>query len=187
MRKLNLGCGFDKRADSINADVFAKCAPDVLFDLEHTPWPFRDNTFDHILMKHVLEHVGAAFPDFCRIMRELYRVAASGGTIEIHVPHYRHDSWWADPSHVRGFTPMTFQMLSRRQNDAWIAARANFTMLAYVMDVDFELKDAHYVYDPHWWQRVQAGELTEAALRERAEREWGVFAELRVTLTAVKA
>ena len=82
---------------------------------------------------------------------------------------------------------MTFQMLSRRQNDAWIAARANFTMLAYVMDVDFELKDAHYVYDPHWWQRVQAGELTEAALRERAEREWGVFAELQVTLTAVKA
>ena len=186
MIKLNLGCGFDKRPGYVNADVFARCVPDVLFDLERTPWPFRDGVCGEILLKHVLEHVGADFPGFCRIMRELYRVAAPGGRIDIAVPHYRHESWWADPTHVRAFTPMTFRMLSRRQNDAWIASRANFTMLAYVMDVDFEVEEASFVYDSRWWARVAAGELTEDALKDLAEREWGVIAELQVRLRAVK-
>lgn len=58
-RKLNLGCGFDKREGFVNADSFAACVPDVLFDIETTPWPLPDNGFDYVLVKHVLEHVGA--------------------------------------------------------------------------------------------------------------------------------
>ena len=99
-------------------------------------------------MKHVLEHVGATFDGFAGIMRELYRVIAPGGTIEIHVPHYRHDTWWSVPTHVRAFTPLTFHMMSKRQNDEWIAKEANYTMLAYLMRVDFEVIEAVQVYDP---------------------------------------
>ena len=29
MRKLNLGCGFDKREGFVNADSFEQCQPDV--------------------------------------------------------------------------------------------------------------------------------------------------------------
>ena len=61
MRKLNLGCGFDKREGFVNADNFPECSPDVRFDIERTPWPLEDDGFDHILMKHVLEHVGLTF------------------------------------------------------------------------------------------------------------------------------
>ena len=40
---------------------------------------------------------------------------------------------WSDPTHVRAFTPLTFWMMSKKQNDEWIAKRANYTMLAHVM------------------------------------------------------
>ena len=38
MRKLNLGCGFDKRDGFVNADNFAECEPDIHIDIEQTPW-----------------------------------------------------------------------------------------------------------------------------------------------------
>ena len=187
MQKLNLGCGFDKRAGFVNADRFPLCRPDVLFDIDQAPWPWRDNSFGYILLKHVLEHVGADFSTFSDVLRELYRVAAPGGTIEIHVPDYRHESWWADPTHVRAFTPLTFQMLSKKQNDAWIAARANFTMLAHVLDVDFEVIDATMVYDPQWWQKTTSGEIAEEQLHAMARHYWGIYNELQVRLRVVKA
>ena len=139
MRKLNLGCGFDKREGFVNADNFAECEPDVHIDIEQTPWSLADNSFDYILMKHVLEHVGADFKTFACVMRELYRVTA------------------------------------------------NYTMLAHVMKVDFEITEALQVYEPQWWQKVQAGELSQDKLRAMADQQWGVVKELQVKLKAVKA
>lgn len=186
MKRLNLGCGFDKREGWINADNFRECTPDLLFDIESTPWPIQESEFDHILMKHVLEHVGATFDNFANIMRELYRVIVPSGIIEIHVPHFKHDTWWSDPTHLRAFTPLTFQMMSKRQNDDWIANRANYTMLAHLINVDFEVTEAVQVYDPRWWQKVESGQVTNDEIRSLAETQWGVVKELRVTLRAIK-
>jgi SAM-dependent methyltransferase len=184
--KLNLGCGFDKRDGWLNVDGFAECQPDQLLDIEQTPWDLPSDAFEHILMKHVLEHVGADFKVFAAVMRELYRVAAPGGILEIHVPHVRHDTFWSDPTHVRAFTPLTFQMMSKRQNRAWMEARANFTMLAFVMDVDFELETIVQSYDSAWAARIESGELTLDFVREQAKSLWNVARELQVRLKVVK-
>ena len=186
MAKLNLGCGFDKREGFVNADSFTECDPDVLMDIETTPWPFEDDAFEYILMKHVLEHVGATFDGFKAVMRELYRITAPGGVIEIQVPHFRHDTYWSDPTHVRAFTPLTFQMMSKAQNDKWIAAKANYSMIAYALGVDFELAEASQVYDQGWLAREAAGEFTRAELRVLAAERWGVVKELHVKLRAIK-
>ena len=186
MKRLNLGCGFDKREGWVNADHFPECDPDLILDIRQTPWQIPDNEYDHVLMKHVLEHVGQTFEEFTQIMRELYRVLAPNGILEIHVPHFRHDTWWSDPTHVRAFTPLTFQMMSKRQNDEWIARKANYTMLGYLMKVDFEVTEALQVYDPAWWQRVEKGELTADQIRALAQTQWGVVKELQVKLRAVK-
>lgn len=186
IRKLNLGCGFDIRPDFINADSFSECKPDILLDVEQADWAFEDNRFDYILMKHVLEHVGKDFADFARIMRNLHRILSPAGILEIHVPHYRHETYWSDPTHVRAFTALTFRMMSKRQNDEWIAKRANYTMLAYVMGVDFELKQAVQVYDQSYIQMMNDGQITKDEVRRRAETDWGVVRELQVQLLAIK-
>ncbi len=186
IRKLNLGCGFDIRPGFVNADNFPECGPDILFDIEDAEWPFEGGRFDHVLMKHVLEHVGREFDDFARIMRNLHHILSPGGIAEIHVPHYRHETYWSDPTHVRAFTPLTFRMMSKRQNDEWIAARANYTMLAYVMGVDFELRQAVQVYDPAYVTAMNEGRMTKDEVRRRAETDWGVVRELQIQIAAIK-
>jgi len=186
IKKLNLGCGFDKREGFVNADNFARCNPDVLFDIEQPKWEFRDNQFDYVLMKHVLEHVGREFKTFSQIMRELYRVLEPNGILEVHVPHFRHDSYWSDPTHVRAFTPLTFQMMSKRQNDEWIAKRANYTMLAYVMEVDFETVEALHVYDNSWSDKISRKEITREEVRVLGAQNWGVVRELQIKVRAIK-
>lgn len=186
LRRLNLGCGFDRLEGFLNVDHFQECSPDILMNIEITPWSLPSDHFEKVLIKHVLEHVGADFPTFTRVMQELYRVCVHGAEIEIHVPHYRHDTWWSDPTHVRAFTPLTFRMMSRLQNDEWIASRANYTMLAHVMAVNFEITEAVQVYDPVWWKRFESGELTQDQIRALGEQLWGVIKELRVRLRVVK-
>src|SRR3954471_11200980 len=97
--KLNLGCGFDKREGFANGDGYAGCEPDVLMDIETVPWPLETNQFEFVLMKHVLEHVGQTATQFGEVMKELYRVCAPGGHVEIHVPHPLHETFMSDPTH----------------------------------------------------------------------------------------
>ena len=184
--KLNLGCGFDKREGWLNVDNFAACAPDQVLDIETTPWALETDAFDHVLMKHVLEHVGAEFSVFSAVMRELYRVTAPGGLVEIHVPHVRHDTFWSDPTHVRAFTPLSFLMMSKRQNRIWMENRANYTMLAFLMEVDFEVETVVQTYEEQWQAKLDGGQITRDELRNEAQRSWNVARELQVRLRAVK-
>jgi len=186
IRKLNLGCGFDIRPDFVNADSFSESRPVRLPPAPPPDWPFDDGRFDHVLMKHVLEHVGKDFDVFAQIMRNLHRILSPGGILEIHVPHYRHETYWSDPTHVRAFTPLTFRMMSKRQNDEWIAARANYTMLAYVMGVDFEVRQAVQVYDGAYVTAMNERRMTKDEIRRRAETDWGVVRELQFQLEAIK-
>jgi ubiquinone/menaquinone biosynthesis C-methylase UbiE len=137
--KLNLGSGFDYRDGFINADKFPECSPDVLMDIEATPWVFETDQFSFLLMKHSLEHVGAEYGSFKKIIQEIYRVCRHEAAVEIHVPHYRHTSYFSDPTHVRVITENTFYLLSKRKNDEWIESKANYSMLAYDMKVNFEV------------------------------------------------
>ena len=58
-RRLNLGCGFDRFQGFLNTDNFSHCQPDALLDIESTPWDLPNDYLEYVLVKHVLEHVGA--------------------------------------------------------------------------------------------------------------------------------
>ena len=59
-------------------------------------------------------------------------------------------------------------------------------MLAYVMDVDFELKSAIQVYDNAYVTQMNEGKLSKDDIRRMAEQYWGVVRELKFELTVVK-
>src|SRR6516162_7107644 len=112
--KLNLGCGSQILEGWVNVDRIGK--PDQVLDLETFPWPWPDNSADEILLNHVLEHLGQQPDVFIAIMRELYRVCRDGATLQIRVPHPRHDNFLTDPTHVRPVTARTMEMFSREAN-----------------------------------------------------------------------
>lgn len=79
---LNLGCGFSKMVGAVNVDAFPICEPDVVWDLNRTPFPWADNSVDHIEARHVFEHLD----DWWAAFIECARILKPGGTLEIRVP-----------------------------------------------------------------------------------------------------
>lgn len=94
-RVLDVGCGIRKRPGSIGVDRNPRSRADVLCDLDHFPYPFRDSSFDRIEATHVIEHVAdvvAAVEEFCRLGRP-------GAVVHIVTPHYTDFSSFCDPTH----------------------------------------------------------------------------------------
>jgi SAM-dependent methyltransferase len=184
--KLNIGCGFNKLDGYVNVDMFAECAPDKLWDLNRTPWPFEDDSVDEIVAHHVLEHLGQDVQVFFAIIREIYRVVRHDGRFKVTVPHPMSMAFHADPTHVRSFTVTSFSMLSRAKNQAWVAEGRNMTMLALFLDVNFETVQAVETVDEPWRTRMRSGELTPAEVRAAAEQNIGVIKEIKVELRVDK-
>ncbi|MGQ9917413.1 MAG: class I SAM-dependent methyltransferase [Bryobacteraceae bacterium] len=94
-RVLDVGCGLNKRPGAVGIDRNPRTAADVLCDLDHFPWPFRDSAFDELYAVHVIEHVS----DVVRTLEEFHRLVRPGGRIHIVTPHYTDFSSFCDPTH----------------------------------------------------------------------------------------
>ena len=53
--KLNFGCGTDIKEGYVNADI--QEGADLVFDFNKFPYPFKDNEFDYIYSRNVLEYL----------------------------------------------------------------------------------------------------------------------------------
>lgn len=94
-RILDAGCGIHKYPGAIGIDRIPGTAADVICDLDHFPWPFRDGSFDQVRAVHVIEHVA----DVIRTMEEFHRLLRPGGSVYIATPHYTDFSSFCDPTH----------------------------------------------------------------------------------------
>ena len=106
--KLHLGCGNDKKEGYLNCDLSKEINPDMVVDLEQK-LPFEDDSVEEILANHVLEHI----TNFVPLMHEIHRVCKSGARIKIKVPFYSAWGQFNDPTHVRFFTPFTFDYFKK--------------------------------------------------------------------------
>lgn len=124
--ELLLGCGNrrDKRMDPSGAFTWAElvtidhdpdCGADIVHDLERTPWPIADDTFDEVHAYCVLEHLGRQgdYRSFFAHFGEIYRVLKDGGVLYAVVPSFG-DRWvWGDPSHTRVIQPESLVFLDQ--------------------------------------------------------------------------
>jgi SAM-dependent methyltransferase len=92
---LDVGCGLNKLPGALGIDRNPRSRADVLVDLDHFPYPFRDNAFDGLQAIHVIEHLS----DLLRALEEFHRLVRPGGQLFLVTPHYTDFSSFCDPTH----------------------------------------------------------------------------------------
>lgn len=118
MKVLHLGSGRVGKAlgpnwgtDITTLDADPRLEPDVVFRLGcPLPMPFADDTFDHIVAKHVLEHIGrqGQTDEWFWFWEELYRITKPNGALYFESPLYSSVWAWADPTHTRALCEESF-------------------------------------------------------------------------------
>jgi SAM-dependent methyltransferase len=94
---LDIGCGKKKQeAGAFGLDRQPGSSADIRCELQHFPWPVRDNCADRVYLSHFLEHQ----PDILRVMAEVHRVAKPGAEVIAVTPHYSSPDSFTDPTHL---------------------------------------------------------------------------------------
>jgi ubiquinone/menaquinone biosynthesis C-methylase UbiE len=104
MKKLNLGCGEDYKEGWVNLDCRKDIKIDVNWDINKTPLPFKENTFDEVLIKMILEHAENPF----NVLKEIIRISKKDAKITVIVPHADSYAAKSDLQHKNFFTENTF-------------------------------------------------------------------------------
>jgi hypothetical protein len=162
--KLNLGSGFQKLEGFVNIDVSDISDCDLNHDLMSFPWPFPDNSVDHIVAKDILEHLGNNGEDFINVLKEMYRVSANGAAWEVQFPHHRSDIAYDDPTHIRRLTQTTFRLFDQKRALELKARNQAESPLALTHDIDIEVADVQHDWVPYWREQVDRKEITENEL-----------------------
>ena len=184
--KLNLGCGFNKLADFINIDSDVQCQPDVVHDLDVTPWPFESDQFSHVVANHVLEHLGATTASWVAVIKELWRVCRNQAVIEVTVPHPRHENFLHDPTHVRVVTPIGLAMFDQQRNQRDLESKGQETKLGFMTGVDLEVTQVGYDFCEPWKSAFERGELQPQQMEFELATKNNVCLQIRILLKVHK-
>ena len=182
--KLNLGCGQNLLEGYVNVDKFGE--PDLKHDLEEFPWPWDDASVTEVRLDHVLEHLGQATETYFKIIQELYRVCKHSAKVSIVVPHFRHQHFYDDPTHVRAITPLGMQLFSKSLNEAWKKQGAANSPLGLYLDVDFELISTALKPSSDWFRLHPSKKVDLQLLQQEAAIYNNLIEQYEMVLKVVK-
>lgn len=121
-RILDLGCGsgefgryrpsHDVEVHGVDVDHGAVVSATrfevaVQVDLDASPLPYKDDFFDAILARDILEHLREPW----LILQDARRVLCPGGVIVASVVMAKPQAVWADYTHIRGFTRNSVELM----------------------------------------------------------------------------
>ena len=138
-RVLKLRHDLSDNPEITTLDMEVRHEPDVLWDLDYTPWPFLEGEFDQIHAYEVLEHLGKQgdAESFFLHFGEAYRILKPGGYLVGSCPTW--DSMWAwgDPSHKRVICEGSFTYLDYPQYEKQVG-KTTMTDFRGIRKGDFE-------------------------------------------------
>ncbi|MES2436821.1 MAG: hypothetical protein V4519_02320 [Patescibacteria group bacterium] len=184
--KLNLGCGFNKLDGYINVDNSAVCKPDQVFDIESTPWPWQDSSIDEIRLDHVLEHIGVDPKTYISVWKEIWRVSKPNAQIFIRVPHWRHENFAHDPTHVRPITPVGIAMFDQLRNREDEKRGGQETKLGLMYAIDVAIERVEYVFVPEIQQALEKKFISQEKASSLMEHENNVCQEIKIGVRVMK-
>ena len=97
---LHLGSGESPLEGAMTVDLNPSVRPTHVWNLNQTPWPFDDDTFDLVAALSIIEHLD----DFLAVMGEIHRVCRHDAQVNILVPHFSSAAAFVDPTHKRYFS-----------------------------------------------------------------------------------
>lgn len=179
--KVNLGGGDIKIDGYINVDYDPLTNPDYVCDIEKDKLPFEDDTVETIVAHHILEHLGEGF---FNAIKEMYRVSKHGTIIDIRVPHPRHWTFLADPTHRRPILPEGLQLFSKKYNKLCKETGAAASRLGYWLDVDFEIISVDEIPDENYLKEFENNtvEYVQKYLKEHNN----IILEYHIRMVAIK-
>jgi SAM-dependent methyltransferase len=106
------------RADEVTLvtlDADPRVRPQIVCELGRDRIALPDDSVDLILAMHVLEHIGrqGEIEAWFHAWGELYRVAKPDARLEFECPYFSSLWAWADPTHTRAISEMTFLYLDQ--------------------------------------------------------------------------
>ena len=111
MKKINIGCGLNKKDDEFGIDINPRSNADMIFDLNIIPWEIEDSKFEIVYCDAILEHLH----NFFGVMEEIWRISKNGAKIYINVPHFSDTAMYSDPNHVKFFSSNSFRNINRKK------------------------------------------------------------------------
>ena len=116
--KLNLGSGIDYKEGWVNVDISNRVYGvsvklDVKWDLNKFPYPFKDDTFNEILISYVLEYLDNPI----KTLKEVVRIAKNNAKITIFVVHAKSNSAFSQINFKNNFTENSFNGKRPQQYD----------------------------------------------------------------------
>lgn len=180
LEQLNLGCGTNKKEGFVNVDKFGN--PDQKVDLEEFPWPWKTASISVIEMSHTLEHLGATVNLYFKIWQELYRVLKPEGLVKITVPHFRHDFFANDPTHVRVVLPEGLRLFDQSFNKHCEENHWANSQLGRYLEIDFKVTAEEFRVDKQTKAWLEKRTIDTEALRYYVN----IYEEIYVVMQAVK-
>jgi len=83
-RRINLGCGLDKREGFLNIDINTSCNPDLVCDITNLQ-SLPSAYFEYAIAKDALEHIQRL--KIRNTLKEWNRILKIGGVLELQVPN----------------------------------------------------------------------------------------------------
>ena len=185
--KLNLGCGKDYIDDWINVDFYDDSKCDITHDLEEFPWPWEDNSVSEIKIIHTLEHLGADWKVYIKILQEMYRVCEDDAEIMVAVPSPWHWNFTSDPTHVRPVTADGLNLFSKEHCQKCIDKEMSETPFAMIYDVDLRPHDVVWIPDESWKKKIENREISSLEFEKLHSMYRNVVAEFQIPLAVVKS